>query len=95
MMAAGSSSLSNLTSTMQTLSCMKNVREILPPSFSLHSIDLLDLDPNEAHPKMMSVTLRTLNNDRAFENRRYFTSDKLCQTIHSLYDLFVFLLSLF
>ena len=71
MMAAGSSSLANLASTMQTMSCVKNARELLPPSFSIHSIDLIDLDPNEAHPKMMSVTLRTLNNDRLFENRRY------------------------
>ena len=71
MMAAGSSSLANLTSSMQTLSCVKNVRELLPPSFSLHSIDLLDLDPNEVHPKMMSVTLTTVNNDRVFANRRY------------------------
>jgi len=69
-MATGSSSLANLASSMQTLSCVKNVRELLPPSYSMHSIDLLDLDPNIGHPKMISVTLRTINNDRMFENRR-------------------------
>ena len=70
-MAAGSSTLANLASTMQTFSCVKNVRELLPPSYSMHSIDLLDLDPNLGHPNMIAVTLRTINNDRLFENRRY------------------------
>ena len=70
MMAAGSSSLADLTSRMQTLNCVKSAKELLPSSFSLHSIDLLDLHPFIEHPKMISVTLRTMRNDRAFMHRR-------------------------
>ena len=71
MMAAASASSANIAATLQSLNCVKSARELLPPSFSLHSIDLPELDENAEHPRMISVTLRTINNDRLFNNRRY------------------------
>ena len=41
----------------------------LTESFSLHSVDMPDLDSSLPHPGVMVVTLRAHNNNRLIHNR--------------------------